>query len=325
MPTKKFSSNNSNVALIDRVRDLEAELARTQSTLLERHAELAKFSELVQVAEQEQTDLASLVTRREAEIADIQKQKDALESEVSEQRAYRGQSDRQIEELQLALKDRERESFEKDKKILLLETRVQQLENNLTTHKAACDERDALKKAMFQTEVRAKSLGADLLAAQSQLEMSFQELAQLTDMLIERDGALWDLRLKLEGKGAGGSVDKRKSPFRYVALPLDIPAVKRAKKSRKARRELQLIEESGLFDAGWYLRTYPDVAEDHVAARNPALHYLKFGGFEGRNPGPGFDSQWYLETNPDVNDSGVNPLIHYVSMGLQEGRLPIPY
>ena len=53
---------------------------------------------------------------------------------------------------------------------------------------------------------------------------------------------------------------------------------------------------------------------------NPARHYLLMGGFEGRNPGPGFDSAYYLQHNPDVVESGINPLVHYLKFGEKEQR-----
>lgn len=81
---------------------------------------------------------------------------------------------------------------------------------------------------------------------------------------------------------------------------------------------VELIEGCELFDAAWYLRTYPDVAE---GGEWPALHYLHHGGREGRWAGPEFDSGFYLARYPDVRDSGINPLVHYVQRGREEGRI----
>ncbi len=81
--------------------------------------------------------------------------------------------------------------------------------------------------------------------------------------------------------------------------------------------DLQLIRESTLFDADWYLENYPDVK---VAGEDPALHYLSFGVADRRNPGPNFDTTRYLERYPDVAASGQNPLVHYLAFGSAEGR-----
>ena len=80
-------------------------------------------------------------------------------------------------------------------------------------------------------------------------------------------------------------------------------------------RDARLIRRSGLFDAAWYLRRYPDVAECGI---DPACDFLYTAVFLDRDPGPGFDSSWYLAQNPDV--IGMNPLLHYILFGAKEGR-----
>ncbi|WP_346351642.1 hypothetical protein N2M06_03820 [Oceanimonas sp. AH20CE76] len=94
---------------------------------------------------------------------------------------------------------------------------------------------------------------------------------------------------------------------------------KRAEKKQLQRRAAELAASS-LFNGDWYLKQYPDVAADKLFASNPALHYLKCGGFEGRNPSPGFNSQDYLDANPDVAAAGFNPLYHYLRFGQAEKR-----
>ena len=84
---------------------------------------------------------------------------------------------------------------------------------------------------------------------------------------------------------------------------------------------LSLIHRSGLFNKPWYLKNNPDVAH---AKMNPLLHYLRYGGFEGRDPSPDFCSELYLDTYEDVKKAGINPLIHYLQYGLKEGRLAQP-
>lgn len=93
--------------------------------------------------------------------------------------------------------------------------------------------------------------------------------------------------------------------------------------SEKLRRfwlepgQLKLIQDSSLFDEAWYLAKNPDVAQAKI---DPALHYLRHGGFEGRDPGPNFSSAFYLDTYPDVKAARINPLVHYLLNGRKEGR-----
>jgi hypothetical protein len=77
------------------------------------------------------------------------------------------------------------------------------------------------------------------------------------------------------------------------------------------------MKESSLFDAEWYLRAYPDVAE---ARRDPLRHYMEVGWREGRDPGPEFGTSSYLKANRDVAAAGVNPLLHFLEFGYEEGR-----
>ena len=93
---------------------------------------------------------------------------------------------------------------------------------------------------------------------------------------------------------------------------------------KEIRDHVQIINDSGLFDSPWYLKQYPDIADNPESAKNPVLHYLQLGGFEGRNPSKKFDTLWYLEQNEDVALEGFNPLIHYILHGKSEGRLSKP-
>jgi hypothetical protein len=89
------------------------------------------------------------------------------------------------------------------------------------------------------------------------------------------------------------------------------------RKKDKLRRQIEVLNKSGLFDQEWYLSTYQDVAAADV---NPTEHYVRFGAAEGRNPSPKFETAYYLQSNPDVAAAGVNPLLHYIQFGISEGR-----
>lgn len=92
----------------------------------------------------------------------------------------------------------------------------------------------------------------------------------------------------------------------------DAAAARRAEDNDAA-----LVSGSGLFDPGWYVAEYPEVAE---GGWDPVRHYLRYGVIEGRQPGPLFDGLWYSLRNPDVAKAGVNPLLHYLRSGNSEGR-----
>jgi hypothetical protein len=90
-------------------------------------------------------------------------------------------------------------------------------------------------------------------------------------------------------------------------------------RAQHSAKDATLIRSSGLFDESWYLAQNQDVAR---SGGHPVLHYLAFGGWEGRKPHPLFDSAFYLRSNPDVAASGMNPLVHYLLHGWREERDP---
>jgi hypothetical protein len=75
------------------------------------------------------------------------------------------------------------------------------------------------------------------------------------------------------------------------------------------------------FDAGFYLRRYPDVGE---ARMNPFLHYLLHGAAEGRKPAPWFDPDHYLTQSPEARRRGGEPFTDFLTYGLREGARPHP-
>ncbi|RTQ97922.1 hypothetical protein [Halomonas nitroreducens] len=82
-------------------------------------------------------------------------------------------------------------------------------------------------------------------------------------------------------------------------------------------QQIELIRQSPLFDAEWYLATYPDVARLDMC---PATHFARYGWRVGRNPSAAFHTRGYQEQHGDVARSGANPLIHYLQHGEREGR-----
>lgn len=71
-----------------------------------------------------------------------------------------------------------------------------------------------------------------------------------------------------------------------------------------------------LFDAGWYLATYPEVTTD------PLGHYLSLGASQLRLPNPFFDSPWYRQQMGEMQQWRNNPLVHYISQGAGAGAAP---
>lgn len=64
---------------------------------------------------------------------------------------------------------------------------------------------------------------------------------------------------------------------------------------------------SRLFDPVQYLKLHRDVA---VSGQDPTVHYLRFGRWEGRDPGPNFSASGYLLQHQDVVPN-TDPLSHW--------------
>lgn len=167
--------------------------------------------------------------------------------------------------------------------------------------KQAADAQAAAEASRRQTEAALVAIEKELqeakAAAQQQarrLEDRFRELGTLTGMIEERERELTALR------------EAAAEPGRRAAREVISTAA-----------QLQLIRQSGLFDADWYLATYPDVA----AAGLPALeHFLQHGAAEMRNPSAGFDMAEYCRKHPQASASGLNPLVHFLRRRQQDGR-----
>lgn len=86
---------------------------------------------------------------------------------------------------------------------------------------------------------------------------------------------------------------------------------------RLSARNRQRIEQSGLFDAAWYLNQAPGAAQSGL---DPLAHYFYVGWKAGLSPSPYFDASWYRAFYNDVDVAGWEPLLHFIRYGMQRGR-----
>lgn len=127
--------------------------------------------------------------------------------------------------------------------------------------------------------------------------------------------------LKPRNSVDGGAISKpaagtTKTPAAKPA-PANAPSRPKNLGAEQADYDLLVTE----FDAEYYVRRYQDIARSSM---DPALHYLRHGGLELRNPRADFDAKYYVGQNPDVKAAKVNPFLHYLKSGRAEGRQPIP-
>lgn len=112
------------------------------------------------------------------------------------------------------------------------------------------------------------------------------------------------------------------APLRSLRAALDpSPRQSDGPGSRREADLAQLIVESGLFDPAWYLASNEDV---RTGGLDPAIHFLRFGASQGRNPSPLFCMAAYEKRYPDVAAANLNPLVHYLECGISENRRSFP-
>ncbi|MEO7187490.1 MAG: hypothetical protein ABIW58_03675 [Sphingomicrobium sp.] len=146
-----------------------------------------------------------------------------------------------------------------------------------------------------------------------------RELARAVKRLKKK--AEEDRRSQLERDEEAGTP----SPLTPGKEPSAIKQMLRSLIPGSRRRDLQdsvnLVRNSGLFDANYYLERYPDLQgnPDELLA-----HYITHGGHEGRAPSAAFNGREYLRKYPDVAAAGLNPLVHFLQCGKDEGRAHTP-
>ena len=82
--------------------------------------------------------------------------------------------------------------------------------------------------------------------------------------------------------------------------------------------DIHLIEQSGYFDASWYISQYPGA---DLLGMSAVEHYLKIGARLGNRPSNSWDPQGYLREYPDIKAARLEPLTHYLRYGKNEGRV----
>ncbi|WP_311950124.1 class I SAM-dependent methyltransferase [Halomonas piscis] len=271
-----------------------------------------------------------------AELRDLLARKTAAndsDSAAAERGSEQAALEQQLEEMQQE-RDDTQASLEARFNELAQLTRM--LEEQRTQGEEAQAERD-------EARVECEALRKELAEVRNSLQQRFAELATLTEMLedSEKDSekkARHALTAPTTSKDAethaGDPPDDELEESDPDVATAPVPAIGQRDPEasmgqsgsiyqndpQRLAQDIALLQESDWFDADWYLKRYPDIAKHRRFSREPLLHYLLHGGFEGRNPGPDFDSRFYLQRYADVRKRGTNPLVHYLRYGQQEQR-----
>jgi hypothetical protein len=205
-----------------------------------------------------------------------------------------------------------------------LDEEILSLNGALEQQQALNVEKDAVivTKDVLLAEQREQICRAeDLLADQD------ARLAENGRLLADRSNHV--SRLQSEVEKLSATIDESERTIAYISdrytKILEKQFFRRVRHALKVRyfglpvptSRYSLIRNSVFFDKNFYLTSNPDVKSKKF---DPVVHYLQYGGKEGRDPGPHFSEAGYRALSPDVAVTSLGALEHYESHGRSQGR-----
>ncbi|MGM0988635.1 MAG: hypothetical protein ACQEXI_16895 [Pseudomonadota bacterium] len=314
-------------ALLDR-QDLERQLAEAKTA----QAELEKRLEQSQAQlKTEQTNAADLKQERDRLLAERDQLNDQRNESEEENALLLEQLHGVQEKLEQALlkrQDLEKQLDEAKTAQAELDKRLEQSQEQLKTEQTnAADlkqerdrllaERDQLNDQRNESEEENTLLLEQLHFVQEELERHILDHRDQKSRYTEQNSALQHQLTELQQ--AHQQQELLVQWLQAFATRTNSAFYK--KRPSVLKEHKALLASSASFDADWYARTYPDVVESGI---EPAVHYLKFGMLEGRNPSAEFNTRHYITAHPDIAAAGEHPLLHYIRWGRDEQRQALP-
>lgn len=297
--------------------------------LLDKTSELSNKKEI----EKENSDLAKNIKTRFDEIASLTKMLIETEKDRDQRVLNEKNQKEMVEKLKQELKDKARhlEVVEEKQSEAVIKLNAQlddakadlkkaeEINKTLVANKKQASELTRQNNLLEKDQVSAADVISNLKKENNTLKASveqrFHELSVLTAMLQDKDKEMQALSDSIEVVEPQGN---RSIVSKLSLKKVRHKSVSKKKEKTKLKKKIQLLRESELFDANWYLASYPEVKGYKAGAE---AHYLCEGSKLGFNPSQSFNTELYLSAYPDVAEVRVNPLLHYLEYGLAEGRL----
>lgn len=286
----------------------------------------------LKVLREQSTKLASEIGGRDEAARGVTSELRAMREEYRQIEALRAQlaaAQRREQELSEEVDAKRQAVIVQNERADSLAAKVEALDRGVQNLSAQLADRNKeLEARKVEIALRDEQLASQaLLSERTRLEAEqnittrFREIEQITRMLMEKEHEAAQISKRLAITHDRIKRMESSRSWRAMALFRALAALfadgRQTLKAIAGRSDAQLIRGSSWFDAAWYLKTYPDVADSGL---DPAEHYLRFGAEEGRNPGPGFDTRYYLSLHVDVADARTNPLLHFIRFGERERR-----
>ena len=299
------------------------QIARLQARMFDREAALEARIEAAEAAARAEAEAAAAEIARLTEALEAERTATAAAETAAGNASTEAARLTEALEAERAAREALRETARAEAEAAAAE--IARLTESLEAAHAAAREaagRDAAEAARLTEALeaaRSATAAAEETARdrQAEIDQRFAEIARLTEALEAARAQTGELRgqidtltrqheaqlsqtvehwrLLLALKDAQGRLRSgRGDPFRGTGLP-------------GLRAQLEMLRAAPEFDPDWYLKTYEDV---RAGGMDPAEHYLRFGTYEGRNPGPGFDTLAHYRAHPDAVERGLCALVH---------------
>lgn len=304
---------------------LTNQLEESTAQLEQSNVQLKEIRKQLEESNAQKSALEAMVAEKDANISTRFKELAILTDMLEEADKKRASLEQKAARLFERNEEKKLEAKEFRRQLAKAETRDEQRKNQISELRESVNASEAAYGDATAREhealVQVGKLQEQLQKRDKELADRYEELGSLTAAMEAKEAELDALKAKY------ADTTGQANTSRAELKPAGKPSKRLGKKAeqRKLQNAIAEIEASKWFDAQWYLQQYPDIASDSNFNRRPALHYVKFGGFEGRDPSPHFDSAAYLQTYPDVVSTGINPLVHFIRDGIKEERLPRPH
>lgn len=221
-----------------------------------------------------------------------------LEAQIASLNVAMSERDAQITRLSHLVVERETEIAQLNHRVVDLEGRERQISH--------------LNHLVGEREGEIGNLKNEIVRIVLEKEADVHSLKQELKRLLESRS--WRVTSPLRGVGYIARQVKRSLSFRSLGKVIEVLKVRRDFYNKET---VNLVRDSALFDADYYLANNADVRDQGI---DPLKHYMLHGWRESRNPSALFSTSKYLFDNQDVAAARVNPLVHYLKSGQLEGR-----
>jgi len=283
-----------------------------------------RFQNLLTRYQKQISQLDAYVEQLAQREADLQKR----QIQIDAQREALAQADTQIQAQQNEIEQSQQHIQEQIKALAQADAQIKAQQTEL---QQARQQIEIQREALAQAEAQIQAQQNEIKQSQHLIERQNKGLDEYNTVLMHRDQQITQYQKHLSQQVDQFSVVQplvlEGFLHQWLRASKLFKWVNKAINRWRIRKVSRLHDQNkiwipNLFDANWYIETYPDVKQSGIA---PYVHFYLFGWYQGYRPMPIFDVLWYASRYPDFNVNGMNPLEHYESIGQSLGNRPCAF